>query len=378
MKITGYRKAFSEGGVTVAERVETEISFQSAVARSLAPLDAMPPMGLRSALSPRRSFEEEKPPAEGRVSFTGEGEREVRLEGVVFWSSLSGMVSFLLDRYLPGGDCLFDGLVVAARSGDSGARAELEASITRSGTSTRPSWRPSRRLSRNDSSVDPPFPCIRMEDFLEQDGKRVSLSGQEHYFRAYSHRSEMTLIARRQSRRIAGLDVPRLAFLAPTGDWVQDRSEATEAGYLAFDGERACWLKTLGDLQPSELDAFDSRGMVLRRPGFDIFPSPHLRSRCLVRIPGQAEMRDHVEGHPSPRRPRRRELTMPAIARDSCEPVPLGDKIPMVTSVASAYFVLSRLVKGIYLPGDAFHPFPVGRLPEAESFLVLCEPVEPT
>jgi len=376
MKITGYRKVFSEGGVTVAERVETEISFQSVVARSLAPLDAMPQQGIHAALASRRSFEEERPRDGGPVSFTGDGGREIRVEGIVFWASLTGMVSFFLDRYITESDGLFDGLVKTARNGDSGARAEIETLITRDGMPTRPGRRRQRRLSRNGPPVEPTFPCVKMEDFLENDGKRVSLPGGEHYFCTASSRSEMGLIARQDLRRIGGLEIPRLAFLAPTGDWLNDRSEATDASYLIFDGECTRWLKTLEDLPPSEMDAFDARGTVLSRSAFDIFPCPHLKSRCLVRIPGRGEMEAFVQANPSQRRPRRSELARPALVRDSREPVPLGSKIPVVTSASAAFFVLSRLVKGIYLPGDAFHPFPVNRLPEAESYLVLCEPVE--
>ena len=378
MKITGYRKVFSEGGVTVAERVEAEITFQTLVARSLVPLDAMPPLGVHTATVDCRAPDNNERRAASPIAFSdGGGERQV--DGVLFWSSLTGMMNFLLDRYVAERDCAFDGLVKAAREGESGARIELEAALTEGN-----GYRKTSSRYKHSLAAEPPVRCVKLDDFFGEGGKRVVLTTGEHYFCTYTGESRMSfgegrgtvLVARPASRRLRGRDIPRLAFLAPMGDWLVDADEQTDAGYLLFDGESHRWLRSLEDLPPADVDAFETHGAVLSKPSFDIFPCPHLRTRCLIRIPGRSEMEAFVQAHPSPRKPTRQELSRPALVRDSREPVALG-RAPLLTSPGAAFFVLSRLVRGVFLPSDAFHPFPLGRLAETESYMVLCEPQGP-
>lgn len=162
---------------------------------------------------------------------------------------------------------------------------------------------------------------------------------------------------------IGGRLVPRRVFVLQSG---------ARGRPLVHDGLRLVRGVLDVDRIPEEvLDALDADGAVEVASLRDLLPPGHLGARCVVRVPGRAEL----AGLPAkPGRPRLRLLGRPAYALDARAPIELTGKEPVIDDPQAGAWVAQRVSLGTFHPSDEVaRRLDPARHPEAPGWLVLAD-----
>ncbi len=131
MKISGYRQILRYRSVTVAAREWIEMQFDTVLPLHLASDEVLPPPGVAKSLwraaSTANGLQDN---LDRKFTVAGDNGEEHELSGAIFYGSITDLVSFLAERYVPKGPTPLDMLVQRLRD-DHGSpvRSEIEALV---------------------------------------------------------------------------------------------------------------------------------------------------------------------------------------------------------------------------------------------------------
>ena len=379
MRVCGYRELLSYKGVTVAEKGYANLEIEKALRFNFGSLESYPPPGVMSAFNLPGNLCQVSTESE-RCAYVLDGNgKELAFRGAIFYDSLSELVGFLMENYLPKDPSYdLDRLVKdLQRGGTSEAKVELETFILR-GQDNR-AYRSRRRRfipmqSVRSSERSPRFICYSNHAERAGDLWTDLPQGRFAFLQVGEEIEEQPFVAFEDTIKLRGHSIPRLAFVSSSRDWDLKSDDACRTGVLVFDGRRFTLAGGGAHLPKELLQRFEKEGTLYSRLEFDCMPSAHLRARCVVRIPGRKELEKELGRDVKKRRPRNPDLLTPAFLRDSREPILIGEGTPVVDSTASAAYVLNHTVRGIYMPGQVLRPFPPDMVPAEPTYVVLCEP----
>ncbi|MBL4844449.1 MAG: hypothetical protein JKY65_02890 [Planctomycetes bacterium] len=359
MRLCGYKHVERAPGVRVYEEATFEVSLRTAISAELGSTQALGPPGIMAG---RREFSVLDEGIAGNWNRPGQiclrgGASETSLTGLLVYESLGELFEFLAARVVPQGDDRLSHLVSRLSSG-SESRGDLEREVLEAEDS-------------GDVSSDSPrgLPVLSRERFKERFRSLPSSEPEERYVPTAEGYQRGPLLVRPLSQEVGGRTIPRWAYLIPTGVSEGSRNEPI----LHFDGQRLDWLRSIHELRGASFEAFDREGALYRAPHFDVLPSPHLRVRCLVKIPsGPALAKAWEHGLTISRR--HPLLKRAGYVVDSRAPIALRGGEPVLENPTAAVQLLASTTRGIYVPGDRQQPEPPAcSLLESESWAVVLD-----
>jgi hypothetical protein len=372
VRVDGYRAADRLGGVTVLEQATTSVPLEDVLEREVGSLARLRVPALASLLADERP----EPPgplvitqSDPKVTYLHDDGTERTVRGMIVGSP-EAVVEFLLDRFLPKGEGPLAALVTTAQklARPEGEREIMAALFERHDDpvyqpsfAARGSRRPPRRLAQ--------YALVRDRATFEEE-LPVTLARPGGKLHAPSLVGPPACgVFAIASVDVRGHAVPRLVYLLPV--------RGAGGTVLALhDGRGFRWLRSRRDV-PADLAMLLEAEGVVARPNFaaelDLLPQAHLEVRCLVRVPPPRVLEEALAAEP--RRPRARVFRDPALVLDGRSPVPLSGRESVIDDPAAAAFVLSRTLKGIYVPGEPTpRSFAARVLPDEPAYLVLAVP----
>jgi len=377
MKVSVYRHIDRIGGIRVLQVEHLDLSYEEVKRHDPVPLEQVD-LAHWGGLGPVDTGVHEGhwglSPGRFRIR-SGGGTREVY--GCLSYESLTEMMSFLQESYVPDGTSKLDTLVRQYQDGGGApVRAALEEVVGegRHDMGRLPRLTQVRRMRMRTADAGTVHrPPHVLQAPLEEWTKKINHSGAEYLTINPSHAVPM-IIALEKDLPVRGGSIPRLEyyFHIAVRHCGMRRSRG---GSLWYDGKTARLVQNFRSIRGAARSLLERDGALLRSGSAELIPPAHLRARAAIRLPGREEAERLLSAKSLERKTRYRAFRTPGYVRDSRSPVPLAKGMRLIDVPEAAVHLLARTTDGIYIPDDPPACPEPESIPEKATCLLLCNAV---